>query len=1537
MATYQQHVQAIADQQEADRKKRQQDLQMRLDAAKQGVPGNGGGNFWDDPIGNVVKGGEAVVGGLWDSATSIPRKVITTISNAVDEKPLLGELNALNDKYHNGEISKSELQKQFDDKTKDVIGIGLKVADGGIVTNTEGDKAVNFVKQFTSAGVDTASVLPVGGGAVAAADAIKAGGSLLSKDVAKNILVNNAKQAGVYGTASTANDFVQNGQIDPATAALNYIAPAALGTGAELGLRGAGQLVKTLRDVHASDPNPQAGSIRIPGGKPEPTPTNPVTPPDNAPVLDANGKPVDSAVPSPTDNLPIHDRINPHRTNPAGLPETLPVDPKAPTSPIVDGQGNAAFVGGKANPQVFGDSSGHINIAKDNYISAVKSGDQDAMDTARQSLLEVPVDNNADVAKKDLITRIDNFADQKPTDTSAVSTDPNAIPTDAGAGGAVPPSQDGTIPPSQDAGGAGAQGAFTSKEDANARFFNRDEQLKKTESVHGTWLQKANQALFDKNAPLQVFDQEHFAKTGQHLAAEDNPHAMRQLVNGAPEAALEGLRGVFNDMGYIKKANLSDELMRYGVAKQVVADRAKDYPPEIVQEMQGTINRIQSELPPEKLTQLEAARRNVVDYHNQQLLRLKDEGVLSPQWYDNIKANNSEYFTGFNFADHVSSNERRFATNSGNDAKAPIHSVRGLDDAGKFNIEDPTTAIPRQAIKLETQLANHKVIDAINRYQDANPDSNIAVRINTPEAIDAKIDLNMQNKGLRPVRDGLKRAIGRDAKTARKLETVINNLNKEGMNLSLRKGGDRMASDALPTVDGFGGDVPTSQAGKDAGVNFTVDNNGVARGNDAKAIERNSQFRQKQTDAANAARPDAAAPGTSSIRPASDFKQANDLQASADRAQARNNDIITKRGTAADQPVNDSKLGTADTARFFKHLIENNSRRQIDQIITKIGTKDAKLTGMLEDLGRVRSEFDDIATQIKANRQEVLNNADKEVPAGYEAIDTWQDGKKIRTAVLQPIADALKGKNDIQVGTIENFFGKTSKPFRASATVFSPGFAPFMGIKDFGQWILTSENLPIAQRALIVPAAYKYAKGLFHASFNTDLAKLATKAGAGGSNTLAQSTESLIKDSAKNFGRAPVSSTRNMFDQAKNILTYLPKQYAKLATNINRSIEYAPKLAEFQAALDKGKSVEGAAVDARGAVADMQNAGVVGRVLNNFVPFANATLQGTGKLVKYGKQNPATFTALAATTVALPAVTAYAWNTTMFPDVWDSIDQNVKDTDFLIILSDHKVNGTYTDVIKIPKTDAAKVIAAPIEAGLQAIRGKDHDSITAMLLKTLGFLTPVSIEKNGQFDPAQALNATPPLLKVPFELATNTDIYTGNQITPDNLRGLNPQDQVKDTTPGSDKIISAATGGAINPLEAGVIRKGFTANLGSTDPGTQLTKRFAGASGGAHQTQFYDLVNTVRDDRNRASNAVDKALAAGDMRAAQNIVQRYNTTFRNTMDPWVKEYGNTANQSMKDAFVGLRLNLTSSSVKSRMKTINKKAADKALKTAGSGN
>jgi len=127
---------------------------------------------------------------------------------------------------------------------------------------------LEFAKDFTDAGVETANLIPITKGAGVLAKGAKEGAKALTKETAKQALKENAMQALVYGGSSTANDALQE-RLTPEGTAANFLAPLVLGTGSELLARGGKDAAKVIKAAQSS-PDGQRGSIVVPGGKASP-------------------------------------------------------------------------------------------------------------------------------------------------------------------------------------------------------------------------------------------------------------------------------------------------------------------------------------------------------------------------------------------------------------------------------------------------------------------------------------------------------------------------------------------------------------------------------------------------------------------------------------------------------------------------------------------------------------------------------------------------------------------------------------------------------------------------------------------------------------------------------------------------------------------------------------------------------------------------------------------------------------------------------------------------------------------------------------------------------------------------------------------------------------------------------------------------------------------------------------------------------------------------------------------------------------------
>lgn len=1090
--------------------------------------------------------------------------------------------------------------------------------------------------------------------------------------------------------------------------------------------------------------------------------------------------------------------------------------------------------------------------------------------------------------------------------------------------------------------------------------FNKEQRLKDTRP-QGTPVQKFEESLLDSSARLKKFDEDYSKLYGTNLNAENNPHDLKQLEAGADDTASELIKPLMNDLKYNKKNGAESSVSRYGLARQIVDDRAGDYPPSLVQESQQILSDMEARLSPEEMQLVKDAADRIVQFNDSILRRPVEAGMMSEDWYNNIKKNNSYYFTPFNFEEYVNGNRRSFAVgNSSNASKTPAANRKGLDDAARFRIEDPYTAVINNVYTMERNLAKFKTNNAIYNLANAGTESAPNI-LRSVEDVTAKIDLKSDIKELTPIKRELENIMKRDNRDIKRLQTEVNRAEREGLQLSLKNGGQRMTPGDI-SVQGLGGDVPTSQAGmpKPGAKKAAVDEAAYNRQPELFYGSETGQALSEggMTDIPRIHIEDLKQYGYGETMPtrykrSGGKRNIDELASNAGyddidqfleavvgeidtRATGRQNtkqlaelrrDPAVQREAAQNTEVNPSMLGPQDTQAFLNNLIENGSRADIDRLKAYVGRRDQKMATLLDTIGEVKSQYDEVSGNISADREELrkIIEQGKDVSDGYEAVEFWKDGKKVRMEMLQPLADSFKGKNDIQLGTIEKVVSATSRPFKELVTILAPGFSLTDSVRNFQTFNSTTRSLNPAQKALFLPAAKSFAQGVVADLLNLPIAKEARLAGAGGANTLAYAVGEEAAYAAKKL--SSVKTTDAMWKEGLNMLAKPYEVYKRGAIRFNRALEYGPKIAEYKFVKSIGGSDEAAAIAARRMVGDMQAGGAAGRVISAYMPFTNSIIQGNKAVFDYAKKSPATFGLVVASTVAMPTITGYAWNQVVYPEVLANIPEYVRENNHIIIFGDDKdEDGNYTQVLKIPKNELSKVFGNPIEAYLAQAFENDPASIKELLLKTVGYATPVDIEKDGEFSPEAVSNSVltaAPIVKAGAQLQANKDFFSGQDITPESLEGLDPEDQVKENTKGVDKVVSAATGGVINPLEAESLRKTMSGSAFDRNPAEAVSRRFVGASGKRSTGEFYKIANEVEGLKKKASRAINAAIERGDNAAAQAIAGEYNELRIGKFAPWVEKYQASAEGDLFDKFNSLKLNLSSRSIKQRQTALRK--------------
>lgn len=1020
--------------------------------------------------------------------------------------------------------------------------------------------------------------------------------------------------------------------------------------------------------------------------------------------------------------------------------------------------------------------------------------------------------------------------------------------------------------------------SFGSASDKMLGSFKTSAELK--EAAKGPRTSEFKTQMIDKLSPINEFVGEVEKRLGRKLQTEDNPYELMRLFNGMPDQVQQRVQGLTD---VLKQAPDLDAVKVIGIGRQI-RGRAERGVGSFMSsdEASQAIKEVYERLGPEGFDKAARVVDSVNDYNKQLLKELNANGIISDDALRAIEDVGADYFSRFNVVDYIMKSDTNRAmfsrTGSYNTTKQSLNkilaSAKGMQEGTE--ILDPIESIVKSTDHTMRAIAKNDIWKAFDRLADEVPD--LVVRTRDPENVVERIALSLDNKELRPIRNKLDRMISTRGAWVRRLESQINQLNKKGLNTSLKSGGERMtAKDFL--VGGLGGEVPTSQAGK----------------------------------------------LTKNVSPNELVNEFVD---------------VVKSGSTKVGNVNPAKLGPSDTQAFLRNLIEKGSRSDIDKIKRMIGSRDVKLTGLIDEIGEMKSQYDDIAGKVAENSTKIRELADTKAPEGMELISGFGQGVQGKLAVPSEIAEVFTGKTKAQQDYLTGMMGTVNGFIKQNLTANNPVFAlitnPIRDAKTFAYNTKTTKASPFH-------IGYALTRGVADAITGrmgkSDIYERWVKAG-GRSGFYAdeRSAERLATDLAREVSGkrvlgvkvTPVHNAKEFVREATRVISApirVPFEGLRGAAGI---LEDAPRLAEFRGSLAKGGTDAQAAFLSRNVTVDFQQAGRVGQVVNAWVPFMNARLQGTLKTVGAIKSNPARAATVYATMTAAPILLTAYNNYVRFPEVTKMLSEEERANNFVIVLGDEKdENGNYTQVLKIPKSDVDKVLGNPLEQFARFVADDDPQNLAEILTNMVGSVTPVDTVRDNKFSAERtASGLLPAPLKIPLESAANRSFYFGSDLVSQGKEDLPAEMQVNDSTTGAAKFLGAVTGGSPIKIDNTLGNLGLRTGAKLLDNPTEpFSSKLTGSTGNRMNDEFYDIVDEVTPNRKKADQFINDALARGDYAAARETAMNYNAYLLKKFSPLNERYANEITKDMVEIYNEKKITLTSRSIKQRQRNALEKQAE----------
>jgi hypothetical protein len=421
-----------------------------------------------------------------------------------------------------------------------------------------------------------------------------------------------------------------------------------------------------------------------------------------------------------------------------------------------------------------------------------------------------------------------------------------------------------------------------------------------------------------------------------------------------------------------------------------------------------------------------------------------------------------------------------------------------------------------------------------------------------------------------------------------------------------------------------------------------------------------------------------------------------------------------------------------------------------------------------------------LGTKIEStttNVDEVIDSVDAQESLlqennGKPTFTVFENGEKITFSITKDMYDALKPLSDSSI------LSKTIKPLNVASsfhrgllTQYNPVFALTNGIKDMQDILLNSQHA--AKTYSKIPEAYAQVlkKGYWYQEY---------MANGGENNSYFDSQDNTFQTENKGI---------------KKLLDLPPlKQIAQM----NDFIEIIPRLSEYIASREMGRSIEVSMLDAARVTTNFKAGGNLTKFLNrNGATFLNASVQGAMQQVRNvreAKANGIRGWANLATKFTIAGLPAILLNALLWEDdeEYEELSDYVKQNYYVVAKTD---DGKF---IRIPKGRTVAVIQDAVEQMKNFTTGDDEVDLASFIELFLTNLAPSNPIDNNVF--------------APIIQAVNNQTWYGEDLVPTRLQDLPAAEQYDESTDSFSKWL----GGVLNisPVKINYLLDQYSGGVG---------------------------------------------------------------------------------------------------------------------------
>lgn len=429
------------------------------------------------------------------------------------------------------------------------------------------------------------------------------------------------------------------------------------------------------------------------------------------------------------------------------------------------------------------------------------------------------------------------------------------------------------------------------------------------------------------------------------------------------------------------------------------------------------------------------------------------------------------------------------------------------------------------------------------------------------------------------------------------------------------------------------------------------------------------------------------------------------------------------------------KSGLANVTNPIKGLNEYGSNRNVIDPLDSLIAYTQKSVDAAErnKVGLALSRLKDIEG-IGSYLEERPDLEGKGSPENF-VFTVWENGEKKSYQTAPELYDAMVNLSLPTFNTVEKVFMTPAEVMRAGATG-TPAFGLFNLARDTLTSVLYSNNTTIPVIEPIGNTMYGLWEAL-RSNYHKKSSLYREFEVAGVPMTTRISTE-----------RSSLKWQKLQEAPGVKLGTMLYKGFQKL----NQSLEEAARLGEFAAGRRKGKSIQEAGLEAKEITTDFSRGGSLARKYNRYVPFFNAAIQGTDRLIREVKAHPVRLGARVGTAIILPAL--FEWVAFHDEDWYQDVPQDIRDNYFIARIGD--------EIVKTPLPQEVAFLAGGFKRSLSKLLDDNPDAMNKWAANTLDTMLPDYI---------------PAFMKPFIEWQSSYNFFTEKNIIPVSLQNLPDQEQ----------------------------------------------------------------------------------------------------------------------------------------------------------------